>query len=229
MSSRPSSLLKVPSLRVSELYRPFKGRYSTLRRVETRNPKHTLKSIKRFLLLETSFLYSPGQVRNCYSKLFGISKSTLRAKWNLNRKPLWTCPKCKKKFVTRNLWHSCGRFTISQFLKGKGPRAKALFNQFVKLVRRCGPIKLSVSKTSVAFMVRVRFAGVARVSERGMTITLGLPRRLVSERIQRVEHPDSNWYVHYLRITSPKELDNELFRCVRESYKMMGKQRHLIS
>jgi hypothetical protein len=58
MSSRPSSLLKVPSLRVSELYRPFKGRYSTLRRVETRNPKHTLKSIKRFLLLETSFLYS---------------------------------------------------------------------------------------------------------------------------------------------------------------------------
>jgi hypothetical protein len=62
-----------------------------------------------------------------------------------------------------------------------------------------------------------------------MTITLGLPRRLVSERIQRVEHPDSNWYVHYLRITSPKELDNELFRRVSESYKMMGKHRHLIS
>lgn len=131
--------------------------------------------------------------------------------------------------MTRNLWHSCGKYTTAGFLEGKGPRARALFHQFTTLVRKCGPIKISPSKTSVSYMARVRFAGVVRLSERGMTITLGLPRRLVSERIQRVEHPDSNWYVHYLRITSPKELDNELFRWVSESYKMMGEQRHLIS
>ena len=148
---------------------------------------------------------------------------------NLNRKPLWTCPKCKKKFVTRNLWHSCGKFTVSQFLQYKGPRARVLFNQFAKLVRRCGPVQLSPSKTSVGFMVRVRFAGVIRVSERGMTISIGLSRRLNNPRISRVDHPDPNWYVHYLRVTSSKEFDDELLGWLRESYKMMGKQQHLES
>lgn len=145
----------------------------------------------------------------------------------MNRKPLWTCPKCKKKFVTRNLWHSCRRFTISQFLEGKGPRARALFNEFGKLVRRCGPVELSPSKTSVGFMVQVRFAGVVRVSERGMTVSIGLPRRLSHVRIQPVEHPDSNWYVHYVRITKAVELDRELLGWLRESYRMMGEQLHL--
>ena len=56
-------------------------------------------------------------------------------------------------------------------------------------------------------MARVRFAGVACLSERGMTITFGLPRRLSHRRIQRVEHPVASWYVHYLRIIFVSELD----------------------
>ena len=32
---------------------------------------------------------------------------------NTNRnQPLWTCPKCGAKFVTKNLWHSCGKATL---------------------------------------------------------------------------------------------------------------------
>ena len=78
-------------------------------------------------------------------------------------------------------------------------------------------------------MVRVRFAGVISVSEHGMTISIGLSRRLNNPRIGRIDHPDPNWYVHYLRVTSPKELDDELLGWLRESYKMMGKQQHLES
>src|SRR5262249_33103523 len=28
----------------------------------------------------------------------------------VERPPLWTCPRCGARLVTRNLWHSCGRF-----------------------------------------------------------------------------------------------------------------------
>jgi len=78
-------------------------------------------------------------------------------------------------------------------------------------------------------MARVRFAGVVRVGERGMTITFGLPRKLRHPRIRRVEHPEANWYVHYLRVTTPKEFGDELLGWLRESYRMMGEQQHLES
>ena len=37
------------------------------------------------------------------------------------KKPLWTCPKCRHKFVTRNMWHSCGRFRVTDHFKGNAP------------------------------------------------------------------------------------------------------------
>jgi len=29
--------------------------------------------------------------------------------------PLWTCPRCGAKLVTKNLWHSCGRATLDDW------------------------------------------------------------------------------------------------------------------
>jgi hypothetical protein len=145
----------------------------------------------------------------------------------LKRKPLWACPKCGKSFVNRNQWHSCGKFTVSQFLSGKGPKAKKLFQEFVRFVRQCGPVKISPSKTSISFMARVRFAGVAGISDSGMTISFGLTRRLRSKRIRRVGQPISSWYDHTVRITSASELDTRLLKWMKESYEMMGQQGHL--
>lgn len=31
------------------------------------------------------------------------------------RRPLWRCPKCGHRFVTKNMWHSCGRYRIESF------------------------------------------------------------------------------------------------------------------
>jgi hypothetical protein len=84
-------------------------------------------------------------------------------------KPLWTCPKCGAKFVEKNMWHSCGRWTVEKFLEGKSAQAWQLFDAFVSTARKCGPFELALSKTEVAFMARVRFAQVKRVSDKGMT------------------------------------------------------------
>lgn len=144
----------------------------------------------------------------------------------MNRRPLWTCPKCGRKFVTRNLWHSCGPYTVETFLEGKGPRARNLFARFRDLVRSCGPLDVSPAKTRIAFMVRVRFAGVSNLSDRGMTIAFALTRRLTSPRVRRVERFAANWYGHYMRITSPGQLDDELRAWLCEAYEV-GEQRHL--
>ena len=43
------------------------------------------------------------------------------------------------KFVTRNMWHSCGRFRITDHFKGKDPVTRKLFRAFKTLVRTFGP------------------------------------------------------------------------------------------
>jgi len=41
------------------------------------------------------------------------------------------CPRCRTRFVSRNLWHSCGHFTLRGFLKGKPKRGIELFRYFL--------------------------------------------------------------------------------------------------
>lgn len=141
----------------------------------------------------------------------------------MRHKPLWSCPKCGAKLVGRNLWHACGPYTVEAFLAGKGPQARALFQRFVELVGRCGPCELAPAKTRVAVMVRVRFASVSSLSERGMTIAFGLRRRLHHRRIRRVEQL-GQWFSHVLRVSAPEELDEELLGWLKESY-AVGEQR----
>lgn len=138
-------------------------------------------------------------------------------------KPLWTCPRCGAKLVSRNLWHACGPFSVGAFLEGKSSRARRLFHGFAGLLRKCGPVTVAPAKTRVAFMVRVRFAGVSRVSERGMTIAFALRRPLKSPRISKVVKYNPRWYGHFMRIVSPRELDEELLGWLRESYRV-GRQ-----
>ena len=80
---------------------------------------------------------------------------------------LWPCPKCGRRFVSANMWHACGDNSIEGFLEGKGERARQLFHRFQELIAECGPYEVAPAKTRVAFMARVRFAGVTAVSDRG--------------------------------------------------------------
>lgn len=82
------------------------------------------------------------------------------------RGKLWTCPKCGRKFVGRNMWHACGDYSVEGFLEEKGDRAPELFDGFEQLIAACGPYEVAPAKTRVAFMARVRFAGVNAISDR---------------------------------------------------------------
>lgn len=129
--------------------------------------------------------------------------------------------------MSPNVWHACGDYSVEGFLEGKGSRARELFDRFEELIAACGPYEVAPAKTRVAFMGRVRFAGVKSVSDRGMTIAFGLPKPLRNRRISKVEQPTPTWYVHTMRVTTAEELDDEVLGWLRESYHQMGMQERL--
>ena len=126
---------------------------------------------------------------------------------------LWTCPRCGVKLVQKNLSHACGDFSIDAFLEGK-PRE--LFDRFVQMIAACGPYDVAPAKTRVAFLVRVRFASVNRVSKDSIDIHLVLPRKIASKRFRRIEKL-GKLYVHHLRLTKAEDFDAELQKWIRAS------------
>ncbi len=139
---------------------------------------------------------------------------------------LWRCPACGRPFANRNQSHSCGRFSAEAFLAGKPEAARALYDAFVALVERCGPVKLAPGKTRVGFQVRMIFAAVDRLGASALDAHVVRARRLESPRFRRILSISPRNHVYYFRIQEPAELDEEVLGWLREAY-AVGEQKHL--
>lgn len=140
-------------------------------------------------------------------------------------RPLWRCPKCGARFVTRNIWHSCGKHTIRELFSVSEPHVLKLFRKFEKMVRSCGPVTMIPQKTRVVFMVRVRFAG-AYPRKKYLLFGFALPRKVKHPRLYKYERYAPHFQGHLFKIESPEHLDNRIQHWLKEAYGV-GEQRYL--
>ena len=153
------------------------------------------------------------------------SKESLRQSSVMTR-PLWICPKCNRQFVTPNMPHSCGDFSVEKFLDGKSANAISLFEHFSALVHECGPVRVAPAKTRIGFQVRMIFAAVNKLNDQGLQAHVVLSRRRDSPRFTRIDTMTPRCYVHNFRINSLSELDDEVRSWLQEAYQV-GTQEHL--
>jgi hypothetical protein len=110
-------------------------------------------------------------------------------------------------------------------MDGKGPLAWAYWDRLQGVVAACGPYSIVANKTRLEFMVRVRFAGMDAVSERGMSFSFWLKERIDSPRFRKVVLYGRTDWVHYVRIGSLDDLDDEVQGWLCRSYQV-GYQLH---
>jgi hypothetical protein len=131
-------------------------------------------------------------------------------------KPLWTCPRCRRQFAHRNQAHSCGQFSVEQILDGKPPEIVELYDGIASLIQRCGEVITAPTKTRVLFKVRTVFASVA-ISKNWLDVLFVLGRRVKHRRIKKAqqEYPG---IVHFLRIETAEDLDDDLVGWLQEAH-----------
>jgi Domain of unknown function (DUF5655) len=140
--------------------------------------------------------------------------------------PLWRCPKCGARLVTRNLWHSCGRFTLDALFSRSSPGLLSAARKYVALLESLGDVQVLPQKTRLVGVARVRFAGLyPRKSH--FLVSFALHRWVSNPRIVKKEDYGPRWRAHYVRIASPADLDDELRGWLQESYAIVGLQRDL--
>jgi hypothetical protein len=100
-------------------------------------------------------------------------------------RPLWTCPRCGKSYVTRNMSHSCVIVPLDSHFAGR-PRAPQLFEAIVRMLEAEGPTTVSVSKTRIELMTRARFAAIHPRRD-WVWLAFWLKRQIASPRFDKVD------------------------------------------
>jgi hypothetical protein len=139
------------------------------------------------------------------------------------QRPLWTCPRCGARLVTRNMWHSCGRFSLEDLFAGTEPGTLEVAGLCVAMLQSLGDVQVIPQKTRLVCVARVRFGGI-QPRKRGFLVSFALHRWLTSRRISRKADYGPGWRGHSVWVRSPADLDDELRSWLQESHDTVGLQ-----
>jgi len=141
--------------------------------------------------------------------------------------PLWRCPLCGHRFVTRNMWHSCSNYRLSDHFARCQPGVRRLFRELTKVVRSFGRVEIYAQKSRIVFQVRVRFVSVM-IRRSYLLVNFWLTRKIADPQVLRVESLYPAVHIHQVRIGSSKDMTVALRDWLREAY-AVGRREHLNS
>ena len=138
-------------------------------------------------------------------------------------RPVWRCPKCGARLVSRNLWHSCGSFTLEALFTSSDPAVLVLARRYIRILRSLGDVQVIPQKTRLVAVARVRFAGL-QPRKNHFLAGFALDRWLKSPRIVRTVDYGPRWRGHLVRVQSATDLDDQLREWLQEPHDVVGMQ-----
>lgn len=104
---------------------------------------------------------------------------------------------------------------------------RAIFDRFLDVIEKVGPVTVIPQKTRIAIQAKVRFAGCI-TRKKWLLANLWMTRRVDHSRLRRTEIYGPGSFGHQFRFDSPGEIDPRFRSFVKESY-AVGMRKHLKS
>ena len=67
-----------------------------------------------------------------------------------NLPPLWVCPSCGARLVSRNLWHSCVQLTLDELFARSDPPVLEVARTYVSMLHSLGDVQVIAQKTRLS-------------------------------------------------------------------------------
>jgi len=133
---------------------------------------------------------------------------------------LWTCPKCKRKFMKKNQVHSCKEYPLDNHFKGREKIARPLFNYLKgKIKEDIGHFKIVSLPCCIHLATSFSFAGVYALRDR-IRIFFTFDYELKNPRIDKFTKMSKNRYLYSIDIKRTDEIDRELLSWLSLAYNM---------
>lgn len=140
---------------------------------------------------------------------------------------MWTCPKCGHQFYNKNQSHSCGGYSVDDFLKGKSEYSIRLFNDFLAGYRRVGHFELHPVKTRVALLTQMRFCSINKIAADHIDIHLVLTEPYEHTLcFYKIDNLAGRFFVHHARIYDYEDFTAELHYFMTLAYSV-GNREHV--
>ena len=140
---------------------------------------------------------------------------------------MWTCPKCHHQFYNKNQSHSCGTYTLEDFLKGKPEESVELFHFFIEEYRKIGPFELHPVKTRVALLTKMRFCSINKVGPNYIDIHLVLTALFDDTAcFYKIDNLANRFFVHHARLYEKNDVTDELRKHMTLAYEV-GNRAHV--
>jgi hypothetical protein len=137
--------------------------------------------------------------------------------------PIWMCPRCGARLVSRNLSHSCGSFSLEKLFASSTAETLDLARGYIAVLSSLGDVQIIPQKTRLVAVARVRFAGLVP-RKQGFLANFALHRWVAGQRIVKTEDYGPRWRFHHVRIRIPADVDDELREWLQESHDTVGLQ-----
>ena len=137
---------------------------------------------------------------------------------------LWRCDSCGRAFANRHQSHACGRWTLDRHFEGRSEVVREIYDRFLAMLERFGPVTVLPEKTRIAFQGRMSFAQLTVRREWALG-HLVLARRVNDPLFTKVESFSPRNHAHHFRLDAPEQVD-ALESFAREAY-AVGRQEHL--
>ncbi len=108
-------------------------------------------------------------------------------------------------------------YSVSDHFVNKEPAVRALYNQLILILQTFGPIEEDPKKTSIHLNRRSALAGV-ETRKNYLLLNIKSDHKIKSPRIEKAEQVSSKRFHHKVKISSPKDLDEELKTWLKEAY-----------
>jgi hypothetical protein len=141
---------------------------------------------------------------------------------------MWTCPRCGHKFFNKNQSHSCGHFTIDDFLENKTEKSVDLFHYFISEYKKIGDFELHPVKTRVALLTKMRFCSINKMGKNFIDVHFVLTHRYDSPVFYRIDNLDDRFFVHHLKIHARNDINEEVRKVMILAYDI-GNRKHVES
>ncbi len=140
---------------------------------------------------------------------------------------MWTCQKCKQKFVNTNQWHSCGQNTVANFLQKKTDKTIELYEYLITEFRKFGDFELHPAKTRIALNKKMRFASINKLGKDYLDAHLVFTERYDETLcFHKIDTVTNSAHVHHFRLYSKEDLTDELKKYMKMAYEI-GTRKHL--
>ncbi|MGH8959530.1 MAG: DUF5655 domain-containing protein [Acidimicrobiia bacterium] len=135
----------------------------------------------------------------------------------------WTCPECGRSFRRAGQSHDCAPALDLEEYFASGPSwERPIFEAVLAHLETLGP--MTVEPVSVGIFIKSNGGFVQlRPKTKWVTLSFALPRRLGSARISRKPIVSGRKIFHFVNLTSPDEVDDELRGWLSESFVEFGR------